>query len=331
MRDVAEHAGVSAGTVSNVLNHPDKVSESTTARVFAAIHELGFVRNEAARQLRQGRSRSVGLLVLDVGNPFFTDLARGVEDELGVHRRSVLLANSAEDAGREQVHLDLFEEQRVEGLLISPVGDVLDRLDRLRERGMAVVLVDRLAQTETYSSVSVDDVLGGRLAVEHLLEVGRRRITFVGGSPDIDQVRNRLTGARQAVDGVADATLTFAEIESMGATPGRIEGERIVALPPSDQPDAIFAANDLIALGLLQAFVSAGLKVPDDIALIGYDDIEFAAAAAIPLSSIKQPSNEMGRRAAQLLIAEATDAAGEREREHVVFEPELVVRRSTAG
>ncbi|WP_370616891.1 LacI family DNA-binding transcriptional regulator [Mumia sp. Pv 4-285] len=330
LRDVAALAGVSVGTVSNVLNHPTKVSARTAERVFAAIEELGFVRNEAARQLRQGRSRSVGLIVLDIRNPFFTDVAQGVEDEVTARLRSVLLANCAEDAARESAYLDLFEEQRVDGVLISPVGDVLDRLDRLRSRGMAVVLVDRLASTESYSSVSVDDVLGGRLAVTHLLETGRRRILFVGASLEIEQVRDRLEGARQAVAEVPGATLEHREIAGMHLEPALAEGQRIVALPPAERPDAVFAANDLIAIGMLQAFTLGGVRPPQDVALIGYDDIEYAAAAAIPLSSIRQPSREMGRRAAEMLLAEI-EAGSNGERQHIVFEPELVARASTLG
>lgn len=330
LRDVAMLAGVSVGTVSNVLNHPTKVSQQTAERVFAAIDELGFVRNEAARQLRQGRSRSVGLIVLDIRNPFFTDVAQGVEDEVTARSRSVLLANCAEDAERERAYLDLFEEQRVDGILISPVGDVLDRLDRLRERGMAVILVDRLASTESYSSVSVDDVGGGRLAVQHLLATGRRRITFVGASTAIEQVRDRLAGARTAVDAMPGATLEHREISGMHLTPALLEGERIVSLPPEQRPDAIFAANDLIALAMLQAFTLGGVRVPEDIAIIGYDDIDYAASAAIPLSSIRQPSREMGQRAAELLLAEI-ESGGRGERQHIVFEPTLVARASTLG
>ncbi|MDD9348442.1 MULTISPECIES: LacI family DNA-binding transcriptional regulator [unclassified Mumia] len=330
LRDVAALAGVSVGTVSNVLNHPAKVSEQTAERVFAAIRDLGFVRNEAARQLRQGHSRSIGLIVLDIRNPFFTDVAQGVEDEATARSRSVLLANCAEDAARESAYLDLFEEQRVDGLLISPVGDVLDRLDRLRSRGMAVILLDRLASTESYSSVSVDDERGGRLAVEHLLETGRRRITFVGASTDIEQVRDRLAGGRRAVEGVGNASLDYREITGMHVAPALAEGERIVALPADERPDAVFAANDLIAMGMLQAFTRGGLRTPDDIALIGYDDIDYAASAAIPLSSVRQPSREMGRRAAELLLAEI-EAGGSGERQHIVFAPELVARASTLG
>ncbi|MFD1824146.1 MULTISPECIES: LacI family DNA-binding transcriptional regulator [Mumia] len=330
LRDVAALAGVSVGTVSNVLNHPTKVSAQTAERVFAAIQQLGFVRNEAARQLRQGHSRSVGLIVLDIRNPFFTDVAQGVEDEVTARSRSVLLANCAEDAARESAYLDLFEEQRVDGLLISPVGDVLERLDRLRARGMAVILVDRLASTESYSSVSVDDVQGGHLATEHLLSIGRRRLTFVGASTDIEQVRDRLEGATQAVAEVVGATLEHREIAGMNVAPALVEGERIVALPPSERPDAVFAANDLIAMGMLQAFTLGGLRVPDDVALIGYDDIDYAASAAIPLSSIRQPSREMGRRAAELLLAEI-EAGGRGDHQHIVFAPELVARASTLG
>ncbi|WP_262851246.1 LacI family DNA-binding transcriptional regulator [Mumia quercus] len=331
LRDVAALAGVSVGTVSNVLNHPTKVSAQTAERVFAAIQQLGFVRNEAARQLRQGHSRSVGLIVLDIRNPFFTDVAQGVEDEVTARSRSVLLANCAEDAARESAYLDLFEEQRVDGLLISPVGDVLERLDRLRARGMAVILVDRLASTESYSSVSVDDVRGGRIATEHLLSLGRRRITFVGASTDIEQVRDRLAGAKAAVAEVPDATLEHREIAGMNVAPALAEGERIVALPPGERPDAVFAANDLIAMGMLQAFTLGGLRVPDDVALIGYDDIDYAASAAIPLSSIRQPSREMGRRAAELLLTEIEAGSRNAEHQHIVFEPELVARASTLG
>ncbi|MGH3424321.1 MAG: substrate-binding domain-containing protein, partial [Nocardioidaceae bacterium] len=284
--------------------------------------------NEAARQLRQGRSRSVGMVVLDVRNPFFTDVARGVEDHIFEHARTLLLANSAEDAAREQTYLDLFEEQRVDGLLISPVGGALDRLDRLRRRGMKIILVDRYASTPSYSSVAVDDLAGGRLAVEHLLEVGRRRLAFVGGPTAIEQVANRLAGARSALAGAGEGDIDYYEISAMNAQTARVAGERIAALPAAERPDGIFAANDLIALGLLQALLQAGLSVPADVALIGYDDIDYAESAAIPLSSVRQPSQEMGRKAAELLLAEI-DAGDDADHQHIVFDPELVVRAST--
>lgn len=181
IRDVAERAGVSVGTVSNVLNRPDRVSAGVVERVQDAIRELGYVRNDAARQLRAGRSSSVGLVVLDARNPFFTDMARGAEDAAAEQGVSVLLGDSDEQPEREAAYLDLFEEQRVRGVLVSPLGDIGERLQRLRALGTPVVLVDRMAEDASLSSVSVDDVAGGRIAVAHLLEQGRRRIAFVGG------------------------------------------------------------------------------------------------------------------------------------------------------
>jgi LacI family transcriptional regulator len=269
------------------------------------------------------------LLVLDVRNPFFTDVARGVEDVIVADRRGVLLANSDEDPDREARYLDLFEEQRVDGILISPIGKVIERLGRIRSRGISVVLVDRLASTDNFASVAVDDVVGGQLAAEHLIAVGRRRLAFVGGPRSIEQVVNRLRGARVAARAAGVTLDDRYELSAMNSQAAGILGREIAALPPADRPDAVFAANDLIALGLLQAFAMAGLAVPGDIALIGYDDIAYASSAAIPLSSIRQPAREMGHRAAELLLEEIEGESDPGSREHVVFEPELIIREST--
>jgi LacI family transcriptional regulator len=330
VRDVAALARVSVGTVSNVVNGSKKVSPATEKRVLEAIETLGFIRNDAARQLRVGQSRTVGMMVLDISNPFFTDVVRGVEDTLTAFDRSLILGNSAEDAKREQTYLDLFEEQRVSGLLISPVGDVVARLERLRKRGSPVVLVDRHENADNFSSVSVDDREGGRLAMKHLIDTGRVRPVFIGGSLDVLQVRARLKGAQAALAEAGHAPLRVIEAANMSAAAGRTAGEVLLSLPADVRPDAVFAANDLLALGVLQALTHAGVRVPDDVALIGYDDIYFAASAAIPLSSIRQPSWELGRAATELLMAEI-EGDSSAEYRHVVFQPELVIRESTAG
>ena len=157
VRDVAAVAAVSVGTVSNVLNRPDKVAPATAERVLAAIQSLGFVRNDAARQLRAGRSRSIGLVVLDIRNPFFTDIARGAEERAAEMGMTLLVGSSQEVLDREGAYLDLFLEQRVSGVLLSPVADTRDRLERLRSNGVPVVLVDRQSKDHTFSSVAVDD------------------------------------------------------------------------------------------------------------------------------------------------------------------------------
>jgi LacI family transcriptional regulator len=325
VKDVAALAGVSVGTVSNVLNSPAKVAAETAERVHRAIGELGFVRNDAARQLRAGTSRCIGFVVLDVGNPFFTDLARAVEDRAADAGLALLIANSGEQRDREAAGLDLFEEQRVRGVLISPVEDITERLERLRSRGTPSVLVDRRATTPGFSSVSVDDVVGGRLATRHLLDTGRRRILFVGGPLDLEQVRDRLEGARSAVAEVPGAVLEVLPIGALTVRHGVDAGREILAM--AEPPDAVFAANDLVALGVLQAVGLLGsLRVPEDLALVGYDDIEFAASAGVPITSMRQPRERMGAIAVDLLLAEI-DGAPERSR--IVLQPELVVRESS--
>jgi LacI family transcriptional regulator len=330
IRDVAERAGVSVGTVSNVLNKPDRVSEAVATRVHDAIRELGYVRNDAARQLRAGRSSSVGLVVLDARNPFFTDVARGAEDAAAEHGVAVLLGDSDEKPEREAAYLDLFEEQRVRGVLVSPLGDIRERLQRMRALGTPVVLVDRMAEDASLSSVSVDDIAGGRTAVAHLLETGRRRIAFVGGPLGLRQVADRLTGAQHAVAAVPDARLEVLEGSALSVSEGRRMGEQLVARDPAERPDAVFTANDLLAVGLLQALVMrGGVRVPDDIALIGFDDIDFASATIVPLSSLRQPSRLIGQTALGILLEEADDPT--LAPRQVVFQPELVVRESSAG
>ncbi len=328
VKDVAARAGVSVGTVSNVMNRPDKVSPSTVERVQRAIGELGFVRNDAARQLRAGRSRAIGLVILDVGNPFFTDLARGAEDKAAESGLSIILGNSDERAAREEAYLELFEEQRVHGVLISPFGDITARLQRLRDRGIPAVLVDRTSADTSFSSVSVDDVSGGQLAVDHLIERGRRRIAFVGGPAAIRQVADRLEGARLAVARHPGVSLEVIETAALSVIEGRAAGTVLRARNADLRPDAVFAANDLIAMGVLQALNMQGtLHVPHDIALIGYDDIDFASAAVVPMSSIRQPSALIGQTAVEILLEEAADP--QLAPRQIVFQPQLVVREST--
>lgn len=328
VRDVAARAGVSLGTVSNVLNHPDKVAPATVARVQSVIDELGFVRNDSARQLRAGRSSTVGFIVLDGGNPFFTDAARGAEDAAVTAGLTVLVGNSHESADRERDYVNLFEERRVAGLLITPVGNDLSRLARLRDQGTAVVLVDRRADDEGFASVSVDDVAGGRIAIEHLAALGRRRIAFVGGPSKIRQVADRLAGATDAALDM-DVELEVLPTRSLSVLEGRRIGEVLRDRPAYRRPDAVFAANDLVAIGLEQAFVMRGsIAVPEDVAIVGYDDIAFAEAAVVPLTSVRQPAQEIGSRAIELLVAQVKDGQ-HTDLEQIEFVPELVVRQST--
>jgi LacI family transcriptional regulator len=329
VKEVAAAAGVSVGTVSNVLNQPDRVSARTAERVQQAIRELGFVRNDAARQLRAGRSRSIGLVVPDIGNPFFAEVARGAEDRAAEAGMTVLLGNSDESDVRQEAHLELFQEQRVNGVLLTPASDDLSSLRRFTDAGMPVVLVDHEVDEGEIPSVSVDDVEGGRLAVRHLLDAGRRRIAYVSGPRSVRQVAERLEGAQAAIAEVPGATFEVIEQASLTVLQGRAAGEALAARAEQDRPDAVFAANDLLAVGLLQAFsFAAGVRVPEDIAMVGYDDIDFASATVVPLSSVRQPARLLGRTGVELLLKELDGAGHDR---RVRFQPELVVRDSSRG
>ncbi|GAA3202027.1 LacI family DNA-binding transcriptional regulator [Dactylosporangium siamense] len=328
IKEVARRAGVSIGTVSNVLNHPDMVASTTRQRVLKAIAELGYVRNDSARQLRAGRSRTIAVVALDLANPFFTDVLRGAEivgEESGVN---IMIFNSGEDAARERRHLDVLEEQRVLGVLITPLdGSVDPRLDQLIERGIPVVLVDRGSGRHNRCSVAVDDVLGGRLAGTHLVEQGHERIAFAGGPFTLAQVTDRHAGLREALTG--GQQLRVIPTANLTAAAGRLAGEHLADLPAEIRPTAVFCANDLVALGVLQEMTMRGVRVPQDVAIVGYDDIDFAAASAVPLSSMRQPREQLGRAATQLLLEEANEPEQHQHR-HVVFQPELVVRESSA-
>jgi LacI family transcriptional regulator len=329
VKDVAARAGVSLGTVSNVLNRPERVSPETRERVERAMRDLGFVRNESARQLRAGRSRTLAYVLLDARNPFFTDVAEGAERTAEAAGLSLFLCNSDNRPSREQDYLAHLVEQRVQGILVTPVDAQSQALDDVRRNGTPVVIVDRTRTDDTFCSVAVDDELGGRLAVEHLVEQGHSRVAFIGGPDTIGQVRDRLEGARKAwADaGLPPEQLVVVPTAALTVVEGRSAGERVMGLGRSRRPTAAFCANDLLALGLLQQLSTSGLSVPGDLAIVGYDDIDYAGAAAVPLSSVRKPRQELGRRAAELLIDEAR-GDGHRH-EQLVFEPQLVVRESS--
>lgn len=327
MREVAAAAQVSVGTVSNVLNAPEKVAPATVERVHAAIDRLGFVRNDAARQLKAGRSRCVGLVVLDIGNPFFSDVARAAQSRAAEHDLVVLLGSSDDDPSRERRYLDTFDEQRVSGLMITPAGHGHERLVALRNRGVPVVLVDRDGHGTPFSSVAVDDIAGGDLAVRHLCGIGRRRIAVVGGPASLAQVADRRTGARRAAADHPGVVLTVVDTPAPTVLAGREAGERLADLPANDRPDGVFCVNDLLAIGVLQALTLRGIAVPGEVALVGYDDIDFAQSAVVPLTSIRQPRAEIGSSAIDLLVAAAS--SGGAEPEHICYRPDLIERAST--
>ncbi|WP_199487004.1 LacI family DNA-binding transcriptional regulator [Actinomadura logoneensis] len=337
IREVARRAGVSVGTVSNVLNRPELVAEATRDRVRAAIKELGFVRNESARRLRQGpaarpeppaeptasRAPAFGVLMEDLANPYASDVARGAERALNKAGRDVLWLSSDHDPAKERRGLDLLTAQRAEGVLVIPVGMDDADVERLRAAGMSVVLLDHVRPG--VCSARVDHVAGGAVAADHLLGLGRRRLAFVSGRPEPRPVVDRRAGAARTLLGARVGALPVFTMEALTPTEGQAAARRLLSLP--EVPDGVFCANDLLAIGLTNELVRLGVRVPDDIAVVGYDDIELAASAAVPLTTVRQPRRELGRAAAELALAETAEGAAHTHRQ-VVLTPELIIRDS---
>lgn len=329
IREVAEQAGVSLGTVSNVLNRPEMVAEATRLRVQAVIEQLGFVRNGSAHQLRAGRSHHLGLVVLDVTNPFFTEVARGVEDAANEAGYVVILCNSDSSPEKEGRYLHMLHEQRTAGVLITPVQNDVTYLQHLRQRDIALVLLDRPSRARDLCSVAIDDALGGELAVRHLLELGHRQITFVGGPLKIRQYAERRRGARRAIKMAGfdpDEVLSEILLPTQNARSGESCVEGLLARKL--RPTAIFCANDLLALGVMRGLNQRGLKIPQDMAIVGYDDVEFASMLSPALTSIRQPKYQLGRAAAELLLHEINKSE-EHQHKQIMYQPELIVRAST--
>lgn len=331
VKDVAALAGVSASTVSNYLNRPQLLGERSRKNVEAAIAELGFVPNESARQLRAGSSKTLALILLDAWLPYFSDLSRGVEDAVRDCGWSLFFSNSNRDPEREMANLDIFEAHRVQGLVIIPQGRVKDRLEQLQSRGIECVVVGPTETSDLISAVTFDDVGGGRLAGSHLLEIGRRRLAFLGNPHNVVQSADRLEGMMLAVEASGtETTVMTVTVTNLTVQDGIEAAEQILSMPESERPDAIFAANDMVAVGAQTVFLRNGLRIPEDIAIVGYDDVPYSREAVVPLTTIRQPAYEMGRAAGQLLL-EQIERPGTREVQQRMFGAQLVERESTIG
>jgi LacI family transcriptional regulator len=329
IRRIAELAGVSLGTVSNVLNRPHLVSERTRRRVEQTIAETGFVRNGSARQLRAGHSPLIGLIVLDVSNPFFTEVARGVEDAANAADSIVVLCNSDDSAAKEQRYLQSLEEQRVQGMLITPVSNSEASLQRLHRRGIAVVLLDHPSRSTDLCSVAVDNVLGGELAATHLFGQGHRRIGFIHGPSTIRQIAERQRGVMRAARRFGlDPQTAVLNITVSGQNTSEGEASAEMLLASEQRPTAVFCGNDLLALGLMRGLAKYSVSIPQDMAIVGYDDVDFASVLSPPLTTIRQPKYELGYKAAQLLLEETRDP-DHHTHQQILFLPELLVRESS--
>jgi len=327
---VAEKAGVSLGTVSNAINRPEILAPETLKRVRKAIDELKFIPNASAQTLRAGKTRILGLVVPDISNPFFTDLAKGVNDAALLAGYVVILCNTDEDSEKEDHYIDILAGQNVRGILITPAHETNKRLNEISKRGIGLTLVDRPSIGLDTCSVEVNDAHGGLLALEHLYERGHRKIMCLTGESDIPQVAERERGMREAISRIPKAdrpTIITQRIPMMTAdSASTVMSEHIAEKGLNFT--AVICGNDLVAFGAIRAIRAAGYSIPEDVSVIGYDDIDFAANATVPLTSIAQPKYQLGYAAAELVISECENPE-KHAHQKIQFQPHLIVRNST--
>src|SRR5829696_1866550 len=304
IHDVARKAGVSSATVSHVINNSRFVSPETRARVVEAIDALRYRRDGVARSLRRARTSTIGVVISDITNPFFSDLVRGIEDRIYGREEgfNLILCNTDEDATRERMYLDVLQERRVEGLIIVPAGDNEDCLNELVMSGLPVVFADRTVEGVEADTVLVDNVDGTFRLTQHLVGLGHRRIGVLQSERAATSVAERILGWRYALEGArigADAAL----VTKGGRT---IEDARQAGLSLLDgpgRPTAVLCTNNIMTLGMIQAIADLGLRCPDDIAVVGFDDFPWATAFSPRLTALAQPAYAMGTEAVDLLFA----------------------------
>ncbi|PVW03294.1 LacI family transcriptional regulator [Microbacterium sp. Gd 4-13] len=332
MTDVARRAGVALGTVSNVLNYPEKVSPETVQRVRDVIDELGFVRNTNARDLAGGRSRTIGLSVIDISNSLFVDIARGAQNFAEETGLNVMIANSDNKLESQDASLSFFDGSRVAGILLAPMQDSRASIDRVRRHGRPVVVLNYDDGDDDTCRVLVDNELVGYLAAQHLISLGRTRLAFIGGRDNLQPVHLRRAGARRAVE-EAGGRVTLEEIptETLDPPSGAEVGRAIIGRPPADRPDGVIAVTDLLGMAIIQVFNGAGVAVPSDIAVMGCDHNSAAWGGTISLTSVQMRGLEMGREGLRLLIDEISTSRDEHVHQTVMLEPAIVARESTVG
>jgi LacI family transcriptional regulator len=326
MAQVAREAHVSLMTVSRVINNKEGVSQTTRERVQAVIEQLGYRPSDIARGLVTKHTGTLGLVMPDVANPFFAEVARGAEHVAYDAGYNLFLCSTGEDTQRELEMLQSLEEKRVDGVMVCSSRLEEDVLEEAIAGHPAVVLVSRRLESDDVGIVMINDVAGGQMAAEHLLRAGHRAIGFLAGPPISESGRGRAKGYR--------ATLTAAGV-SLNPDWTRhclptVEGGREIArevLTAHSELSALFCHNDLIAIGALQACADLGLAVPADVAIVGYDDIPLAALVSPPLTTCRVPRYEMGAEAMRLLLEKISGSLEEGCRE-ITVQPELVIRAS---
>jgi LacI family transcriptional regulator len=329
IRDIANAVGVSKMTVSRALNNKPRVSAETKAKVLKAAKELNYIPNRLARSLATQETEMLGVIVTNSANPYYAELIRGIEDTASANSYSVVLCSTDEDADKERTCLRLLKERRADGLILTPTQKSTKEILALKEENVTFVLMNRRFTEIKTDYVLSDNIEGSYLAVTHLIQVGHKRIAHIGGPEEISTAEERLIGYKNALrqNNIDFDAELFVRSE---LKPENMDSLVSKLLTLEQKPTAIFVYNDFLAIGVLAALKDRGLRMPDDIAVVGYDDIE--VASILELTTVSQMRYELGKRAVQILLKrirnrEVSDASDEVH--EVVLKPKLVIRASS--
>lgn len=329
IHDVAERAGVAAITVSRVINNKGYVSAETRQKITAAIAELGYVPNSLARSLRVKQTKTIALILTDITNPFFTTLARGVEDVANAAGFSVFLCNTDESEVKQTEYLHALLQKRVDGILLVPARSATVPIDLIRRHGADVVVIDRRIPYSQVDVIRCESVSSSYRLVTHLIELGHRRIAILTGPKGVSTAEDRVAGYRAALaDAAIDCDEKYIRFGLYSQESGYEMAVQALALSPA--PTALFASNNFIAAGAIRAVESVGLRIPEDISIVTFDDMPDTLVPKPFFTAIAQPSYEMGQRAAELLLSRIS---GEKEGDfqEIILPTRLVVRASSAA
>jgi LacI family transcriptional regulator/LacI family repressor for deo operon, udp, cdd, tsx, nupC, and nupG len=327
IEDIAEAADVSIATVSRVLNKSTKVREETAQRVLAAAKDLNYRPDRVARRMRVkgADSLALGLIITDVGNPFYSDLVRGVEDVAYKHKQAVMICNTDENPEKEKFYIDSMLAEKVSGLIIAPSKGNVAYFKELKDNNYPLVCVDRHPDGLNIDTVTIDNEKGAWLAVKRLIDLGHTRIGIVNGIKGVTTTEGRFAGYKKALKQAGlpleDSLISFENYKESG---GRDAMRKFLAL--DNPPTAVFSTNNLMTLGCFEELHEQNIKIPDEIAIIGFDDMPWSIALSPPLTAVKQPGYELGMNAAELLLKRLNHP--DRNSMNMVLNSELIIRKS---
>jgi DNA-binding LacI/PurR family transcriptional regulator len=330
LKEVAKKANVSITTVSRVINDSNKVNVKTRERVQSAMDALNFQPNRVAQRLRgsKGRSKLLGLIIPDIQNQFYSSIVRGIEDMSYGNNYAVILCNSDENPEKEKFYLEVLKSESVDGIILPPIRHNGNIIKDLIKTGIPLICFDRKLPSESIDTVVIDNEKGGFMATRHLMELGHRKIAVITSSLGFSSFEDRLLGYKRALQekGIPIEDNFIKQGDHRSSEIGK--KLTIELLEQNPGPTALFVMNNQMTLGALEAINERNLVIPDDISIVGFDDMLWAKAISPPLTVVKQPGYEMGRRVAELFFQRVNDPA--RERVQIIMESKLIVRKSTA-